>query len=183
MRKTCSAVIYTCQFQNKSTYFDKMNCTLTHWGRVMHICVGNLIIIGSDNGLSPGRRQTITWTNVGILLIAPLRTNFSEMLIEIHTFSFKKIHLKMSSGKWRPFCHVINVLINVNVLAILVIWLQITLVIMRVWEDRCDLMTKLICYYAPSVNAPACKLQLLPSYCGSIYTCHLWCNYSIKQYR
>ena len=26
---------------------------LTHWGRVTHICVGNLTIIGSDNGLSP----------------------------------------------------------------------------------------------------------------------------------
>ena len=67
-----------------------------------HICVGNLTIIGSDNGLSPGRRQAITWTNDGILLIGPLGTNFSEMLIEIHTFSLKKIHLKMSSGKWRP---------------------------------------------------------------------------------
>ena len=66
---------------------------LTHWGRVTHICVDNLNIIGSDNGLSPGRRQAITWTNVGILLKGPLGTNFSEMLIEIHTFSFKKIHL------------------------------------------------------------------------------------------
>ena len=75
-----------------------------------HICVGNLTIIGSDDGLSPGRRQAITWTNVGILLIGPLGTNFSEMLIEINTFSFKKIHLKMSSGKWRPFCLCLNVL-------------------------------------------------------------------------
>ena len=83
---------------------------LTHWGRVTHICVGNLYIIGWDNGLSPGRRQAITWTNVGILLIGPLGTNFSEMLIKIHTFSFKKIHLKMSSGKWRPFCLGLNVL-------------------------------------------------------------------------
>ena len=83
---------------------------LTHCGWVMHICVGNLTIIGSDNGLSPGRRQAITWTNVGILLIGPLWTNFSEMLIKIHTFSFKKIHLKMSSGKWRPFCLGLNVL-------------------------------------------------------------------------
>ena len=33
---------------------------LTHWGRVTHICVGNLTIIGSDNGLSPGRRQAIS---------------------------------------------------------------------------------------------------------------------------
>ena len=91
-------------------YFLMLWIQLTHWGRVTHICVGNLTIIGSDNGLSPGRRQAITWTNVGILLIGPLGTNFSEMLIEIHTFSFKKIHLKMSSGKWRPFCLGLNVL-------------------------------------------------------------------------
>ena len=52
---------------------------LTHWGRVTHICVGNLITIGSDNGLSPGRRQAIIWTNTGILLIGHLGTNFSEI--------------------------------------------------------------------------------------------------------
>ena len=46
---------------------------LTHWGRVTHICIGNLTIIGSDNGLSPGRRQVIIWTNAGILSIGPLR--------------------------------------------------------------------------------------------------------------
>ena len=51
--------------------------TLTHWGWVTHRCVGKLTIIGSDNGLSPGRRQAIIWTNAGILLIKPLGTNFS----------------------------------------------------------------------------------------------------------
>ena len=56
---------------------------LTHWGRVTHICIGKLTIIGSDNGLLPGRRQAIIWTNDGILLIGPLGTNFSEILIEI----------------------------------------------------------------------------------------------------
>ena len=70
-----------------------------------------LSIIGSDNGLSPGRRQAIIWNSVGILLIGPLRTtNFSEILIGIHTFPFKKIYLKMASGKWRPFCRGRNVL-------------------------------------------------------------------------
>ena len=54
---------------------------LSHWGRVTHICVGKLTIIGSDNGLTPGRRQAIIWTNAGILLIGPLGTNFSEILI------------------------------------------------------------------------------------------------------
>ena len=38
-----------------------------------------------------------------MLLIGPLGTNFSDILIQIHTFSLKKIHFKMSSGKWRPF--------------------------------------------------------------------------------
>ena len=83
---------------------------LTYWGRVTHICVGKQTIIVSDNGLSPGRRQAIIWTNAGILLIGPLGTNFSEILIGIQTFSFKKMHLKMSSAKWRPFVSVSNVL-------------------------------------------------------------------------
>ena len=76
---------------------------LTHWGRVTHICVNKFTINGSDNGLSHGWRQAIIWTNAGILLIRTLGTNFSEILTEIHAFSFKKMHLKMSSAKWRPF--------------------------------------------------------------------------------
>ena len=36
--------------------------------RIGHICVGNLAIIGSDNGLSPGWGQVTIWTNAGILL-------------------------------------------------------------------------------------------------------------------
>ena len=77
---------------------------LTHWGRVTHICVSKQSIIASDNGLSPGRRQAIIGTNAGMLLIRTLGTNFSEILSEIHTFSLKKMRLKMSSAKWRPFC-------------------------------------------------------------------------------
>ena len=90
--------------------FKKDNCTgdnlfiLTNWGRETHICVGNLTIIGSDNGLSPGRRQDIIGTNVGILLIGTVGTKFSEILIEKYIFSFKKMHFKVSSGKWRPLC-------------------------------------------------------------------------------
>ena len=75
-----------------------------------HKCISKLTIIGSDNGLSPGRRQAIIWTNAGILLIWPLGTNVSEISIDIQTFSLKKIHFKMSSGKWRQFCLGLNVL-------------------------------------------------------------------------
>ena len=69
-----------------------------------------LTIIASDNALLPSRRQAIIWTNAGIFLIRPLWTNLSEILIEIHIFSFKKMHLKLSSAKRRPFCLGLNVL-------------------------------------------------------------------------
>ena len=91
---------------------------LTHRGRVTHICVSELTIIGSDNGLSPGRRQAIIWTNAGILLIGPLGTNFNEILIGIQTFSFKKMHLKMSSAKRRPFCLGLNMLMRLILISL-----------------------------------------------------------------
>ena len=83
---------------------------LTHWGRMTHLCISKVTSIASDNGLSPGRRQAIIWNNAGILLIGPLGTNVSEILIAIQTFSLKKIRLKMSSAKCRPFCLGLNVL-------------------------------------------------------------------------
>ena len=86
---------------------------LTHWGQVMHICISKLTIMSSDNGLSPGRHQAIIWTNAGILLIRTLGTNFSEILGVIHSFSFSKMHLKMSSAKWRLFGLSLNELISV----------------------------------------------------------------------
>ena len=43
------------------------------------------------------------------MLIGPLRTTFNEILLQIHTFSFKKIHLKnvvwkMAAILSRPQC-------------------------------------------------------------------------------
>ena len=73
-----------------------------------HVCVNKLAIIDSVNGLVPGRRQTIICTNA--VVNWTLETNFSAILIEIDIFSFQKIHLKISSGKWPPFCLGINVL-------------------------------------------------------------------------
>ena len=83
---------------------------LNHWDLVTHTCVCKLAIIGSDNGQSPGPRQAIIWTNAGILLIGTLVTNFSEILIKIHTFSLKEMHLKPLFAKSWPFCLGLNVL-------------------------------------------------------------------------
>ena len=70
---------------------------LTHWCRVTHICVGKLTTIGSDNGLSPGRRQAIIWPNAGILLIESLGTNFSEIL---NTYNFIQENA-FENGVWK----------------------------------------------------------------------------------
>ena len=48
-----------------------------------------------------GTGYTFTWPQPTVEPVW-LGTNFNEILIEIHINSFKKIHLKMSSGKWRP---------------------------------------------------------------------------------
>ena len=50
-----------------------------------HICVSDLTITGSDNGLSPGRRQVIIWTNAELLLNGTFGTNFSDISINIFT--------------------------------------------------------------------------------------------------
>ena len=83
---------------------------LTHWGRLMHMCVSTLTIIGSDNGLSPARHLAIIWTNDWILIIGPWGTNFNEILIKIQQSSSKKMALNMSSVKWQTFCLGLNVL-------------------------------------------------------------------------
>ena len=84
-------ILYTNYFRHFSGKESGLARKETKWGRVTHICVGKLNTIGSQNGLSPGRRQAIIWTDAGILLIGPLGTHFSEILIEIHAISFMKM--------------------------------------------------------------------------------------------
>ena len=44
------------------------------------------------------------------LLIAPLETNVIAILIEIHSFSFRKIYMKLSYKNGGHFCLGLNVL-------------------------------------------------------------------------
>ena len=99
-----SEINWTCWQYNRSLEND----TLTHWGWVMQICVSELTIIGSDNGLSPGRCQAIIWTNAGIMFIWTLGTNFSEILSEIHRFiqenAFQNVVCQMAAILSQPQC-------------------------------------------------------------------------------
>ena len=89
--------IHICVYDHKTHHITQLRCHLhlIHWGRVTHTCVSKL---------------TIIWTNPGILFIRTLCTNFGEISSEVHTFSFTKLHLKMSSAKWWQFPPGLNVL-------------------------------------------------------------------------
>ena len=101
--------IWKCRLWNGIHFFFGL-IVLTHQGQVMHMSNSKLTIIGSDNGFSPGRHQAIIWTNACLLSIGPLGTSFSEILIEIRSFSLKKMHLNVSSTIWRQFCLGLNAL-------------------------------------------------------------------------
>ena len=94
---TIASVMLICNTSHQERNAKSSDNTLTRRGRVRHICVSKLRIIGSDNGLLPGQHQAIIKTNAGILLIGPFGTNFGEIIIKFYIFSFKKRHLKMSS--------------------------------------------------------------------------------------
>ena len=93
---------------NVIKYFPNVQLTITHWGGLTHMCVSKLTIIGSYNGLALDRRHAIIWTYAEILLIPTLGTNFSGILNETHTVSFKKMHFEyvyeMAAILSRPQC-------------------------------------------------------------------------------
>ena len=83
---------------------------LTHWGQVMHVCISKWTTIGWENGLSPEQHQAIIWTNAEILLIGPLGTNFSKILIEIDAYifiqenAFENVVWEMAAVLFQPRC-------------------------------------------------------------------------------
>ena len=82
---------------------------LTLWGRVTHICVSKQAIIGSENGLSPGRCQVIIWTCAGLLVIwtfgNKLQWNLNKNLyIFIQENAFENVVWKMAAILSRPQC-------------------------------------------------------------------------------
>ena len=85
-------ITYGATSDDKVSTVPSLSFHLTHWCWRTHMFVSKLTIIGSDNGLSPRKRQPIIWTNAGILLIGRLAANFNEIVIEIHALSFTKIH-------------------------------------------------------------------------------------------
>ena len=117
-----------------ASYLFQYGNNLSHWGRVTHICASKLNFIGSDNGLAPDRRQAIIWTYAGMLWIRTLGTIFTEILSEIHTFSFKKMYLKMSSVKWLQFCFGLKVSVAPCTRALYAVYMIKVIEILMKWH-------------------------------------------------
>ena len=94
--------------------FKHCSFGLTHWGLVTHICFCNLTNFGSDN-------LSHCWNTVNWTLRNKLQWNFNRN----SDISFQKMHLKVSSAKWQPFCFGLNVLTHcprVEVAVLFKVW-------------------------------------------------------------
>ena len=113
---TCGVIqfvtgLYWCFRSEISIHILILDCLLisTHWGRVTHICVSKLTIIGSDNGLSPERRQAIIWTKAGNIVDLTLRNKLQwngnrNSYIFIQENPFENVVWKMAAILSRPQC-------------------------------------------------------------------------------
>ena len=73
---------------------------LTHWGRVMHICISKLTIIGSENGLVTSHYLNQWWNIVNRTLGNKLQWNLNQNLYIL----IQGNALENVVWKWRPFC-------------------------------------------------------------------------------
>ena len=114
-RKIRLFVKYLLIWRKSSSYLHNRNpytgktAFLIHWDRVTHIFASKLANIGSDNGLSPGRRLAIIRTSAEMLLNGPLGTNLSEISIKfyyifIYENAFENVVWKMAAILSRPQC-------------------------------------------------------------------------------
>ena len=147
-----------------------------------HICVGNTTIIGSDNGLSPGRRQAINWTNAGILSIGPLGTNFSENLIEIYLHSRKCIsiyRLDNSGILSRPQCfnsgdtsiRAITTGYHFHVLSVVTRWREFVSVLFVFQDGGCLSLPCIVCI--PGWRMFVTAMYCLYSRMAGVCHCHV----------
>ena len=116
MIKSTISFTFTCHCKFRSicklsvlTHFDvsvPLKCDICIYLCTLapHICVREL-------GQHWFREWLVAWSAPShylnrwwLIVNWPLGTNFSEIRIKIHNFSFMKMNLKVSSAKWRPFC-------------------------------------------------------------------------------
>ena len=96
-------------------YLSMFLCKLflwTHRGRMMRLCIVKPIRCWFIKCFFSSSAPSHFLTNAAKLLIGQLWTNLNEICVNKQMFPHKKINLKTSSAKWRPFCLSLNMLIS-----------------------------------------------------------------------
>ena len=98
----------------KSLWSMSQTKTLIHWGQVMHICVSKLRHHWLRQWLLACLAPNHYFDQCWLVVISPSRTYLNEILLDIQSFIFKKMHLKMLCAKWQPSCPGLKMLASIR---------------------------------------------------------------------
>ena len=124
---------------------------LTHWGRVMHICICKLTIIGSDNGLVTSHYLNQWWNIVNRTLGNKLQWNLNRNLYIL----IQGNALQNVVWKWRPFCLSFNEL---------------------TWLPDCDMFIFMIVTLEDKITHLLFFVIILFQFCVTCGPCGIWCH-------
>ena len=133
-----------------------------------YICVSKTIIIVSDNGLSPARRQAIIWTNDGILLIGHLGTHTSV-----------KLYSKCKYLYWRKYawtCRLRNV---VNFVSVSLYWEWLYIIDLCEWFPVGQRWQKLLKWSLMPSSFILLIYILYPFSCFQICSCLVFAQFNM----
>ena len=97
---------------------------LTYFQKCLMPANWSVWVAKSSSPMMPVRRQAITWTNVGLLLIRLLGTNFSEIRCAIlsYSFSYKEMHLKISSARIAAVLSYVVLALTESIVGLVCFW-------------------------------------------------------------
>ena len=90
-------------------YHETVIILMSHSGRLTHICVSKLTLIGSDKAWHLVGTKPLSELMLGYCWLDPQEQNSAKFNQNSYII-IKKIHLKMSSWYWWPFCLGLNVI-------------------------------------------------------------------------
>ena len=116
-----------------------------------------------------------------------LTINFSEILSGIHTFSFKKMHVKMLSVKWLPFC------LDLNVFSVAASWPRTITTLLTLCEMKPSITVRIphkisvMQSFGVSFIVSLKRLLIILQSCQSYKRCHvtlmrIWPIYQEKRH-
>ena len=80
-----------------------LQCPKHYWFHIPLHKLSQVVVVTFANSSPPSATYILQWIEAALVEIMACRLN-QLILIKIQNFSFTKMHPKISSAKWRPFC-------------------------------------------------------------------------------